>query len=204
MSGSGISWAICKYAPCPRQISMPASHHSVFLQAGCPSCHPTNSVKGSSWQQNCKLTILDSKLLLLLLLLLLLYCGWKRTTIIFSNNFNKYCENFDKAGYQLRSIPQQSFYTLCQKTGPRVIISHSMWKCNRRHNASNVQNGVPLYGHKPRDIVSIHDSSVASTTVCCMTHKTTLRCCCSCSCKCFKNHSKWSSILLLQTLLPIC
>jgi len=22
---------------------MPLSHHSVFLQAGCPSCHPTNS-----------------------------------------------------------------------------------------------------------------------------------------------------------------
>ena len=24
---------------------MPAPHHSVFLQAGCPSCRPTNSVK---------------------------------------------------------------------------------------------------------------------------------------------------------------
>jgi len=24
---------------------MPAPHRSVFLQAGCPSCHPTNSVK---------------------------------------------------------------------------------------------------------------------------------------------------------------
>jgi len=23
----------------------PAPHHSVFLQAGCPSCRPTNSVK---------------------------------------------------------------------------------------------------------------------------------------------------------------
>ena len=45
MSGSNISWAICKSAPWPRYITMPASHHSVFLQAGCPSCHPTNSVK---------------------------------------------------------------------------------------------------------------------------------------------------------------
>jgi len=26
-------------------ITMPATHHSIFLQAGCPSCHPTNSVK---------------------------------------------------------------------------------------------------------------------------------------------------------------
>ena len=35
---SGISWAICKSAPRSRQITMPASHHSVFLQARCPSC----------------------------------------------------------------------------------------------------------------------------------------------------------------------
>ena len=45
VSGSGISWAICKSAPCSRQITTPATHHSVFLQAGCPSCCPTNSVK---------------------------------------------------------------------------------------------------------------------------------------------------------------
>jgi len=35
----------CKSAPSSRQITTPAPHHSVFLQAGCPSCHPTNSVK---------------------------------------------------------------------------------------------------------------------------------------------------------------
>ena len=46
MSGSGISWAICKSEPRSRQITTPAPHHSVFLQAGCPSCRPTNSVKG--------------------------------------------------------------------------------------------------------------------------------------------------------------
>ena len=45
MSGSGISWAICKSAPHPRYLTTPASHHSVFLQAECPSCCPTNSVK---------------------------------------------------------------------------------------------------------------------------------------------------------------
>ena len=42
MSSSGISWAICKSAPCSRQVTTPVPHHSVFLQAGCPSCHPTN------------------------------------------------------------------------------------------------------------------------------------------------------------------
>ena len=45
VSCSDISWAICKSAPRSRQIIMPAPHHSVFLQAGCPSCRPTNSVK---------------------------------------------------------------------------------------------------------------------------------------------------------------
>ena len=30
VSGSGISWAICKSAPSSRQITTPAPHHSVF------------------------------------------------------------------------------------------------------------------------------------------------------------------------------
>jgi len=45
VSGSGISWTICKSAPRCRQITTPAPHHSVFLQTGCPSCRPTNSVQ---------------------------------------------------------------------------------------------------------------------------------------------------------------
>ena len=45
VSVSGISWTICKSAPRTRQITIPAHHHWVFLQAGCPSCLPTNSVK---------------------------------------------------------------------------------------------------------------------------------------------------------------
>jgi len=45
VSGSGIRLAIYKSAPCTRQITTPAPHYSVFLQASCPSCHPTNSVK---------------------------------------------------------------------------------------------------------------------------------------------------------------
>jgi len=27
---------------------MPAPHHAVFLQAGCPSCHPTDSGRQST------------------------------------------------------------------------------------------------------------------------------------------------------------
>jgi len=45
VSGSGISWAICKSVSRSRQITTPVPHHSKFSQAGCPSCRPTNSVK---------------------------------------------------------------------------------------------------------------------------------------------------------------
>ena len=44
MSGSGIIWAICKHALCSRQITMPASHHSVFYRPDAlPAAQPTAS-----------------------------------------------------------------------------------------------------------------------------------------------------------------
>ena len=45
--GSGISWDICKSAPRSRQITMPAPHHSVFLQAGCPSRKPNQQCQNT-------------------------------------------------------------------------------------------------------------------------------------------------------------
>jgi len=35
------------------QTTMPAPHHPVFLQAGCPSCRPTNSIKALSVYLTC-------------------------------------------------------------------------------------------------------------------------------------------------------
>ena len=44
VSGSGISWAICKSALRSRQITTPASHHSVFYrQDAIPAAQPTAS-----------------------------------------------------------------------------------------------------------------------------------------------------------------
>ena len=44
MSGSGISWAMCKSAPRSRQITMPAPHHSVFYRPDAlPAAQPTVS-----------------------------------------------------------------------------------------------------------------------------------------------------------------
>jgi len=42
VSGSGISWAICKSASRSRQITMPAPHHSVFYRPDAlPATQPT-------------------------------------------------------------------------------------------------------------------------------------------------------------------
>ena len=44
VSGGGISWAICKSAPCSKQITTPASHHSVFYRPDAlPAAQPTAS-----------------------------------------------------------------------------------------------------------------------------------------------------------------
>ena len=44
VSGSGISWAICKSAPRSRQITTPAPHHSVFYRSDAlPAAQPTVS-----------------------------------------------------------------------------------------------------------------------------------------------------------------
>jgi len=75
-------------------------------------------------------------------------------------------ENFYKTGYQLRLIPQQRFYTVCQKTGPlhycKEILKEFMKYVNRGHaatiKATNVQNGIPFHGHMPGDVVSIRQS----------------------------------------------
>ena len=49
VSGSGISWAICKAAPCSRQKTMPAPHHSVFYRPDAlPAAQPTVS---KHWKQ---------------------------------------------------------------------------------------------------------------------------------------------------------
>ena len=45
VSGSGISWAICKSAPRSRQITTPAPHHSVFYRPDAPPvAQPTASM----------------------------------------------------------------------------------------------------------------------------------------------------------------
>ena len=50
VSGTGISWAICKSAPCSRQITTPAPHHSVFYRPDAlPAAQPTAS---KHWRLN--------------------------------------------------------------------------------------------------------------------------------------------------------
>ena len=51
VSASGISWAICKSAPCSRQITTPAPHHSVFYRPDAlPAAQPTASKYWRHWR----------------------------------------------------------------------------------------------------------------------------------------------------------
>ena len=58
--GSGIGWIICKQSAANSgQTTTPTSRHSIFLQAGCSSWRPTNSIKAlkansvnTKWQIN--------------------------------------------------------------------------------------------------------------------------------------------------------
>jgi len=51
VSGSGISWAICKFAPRSRQITLPGPHHSVFYRPDAlPATQPTAS---KHWRHIC-------------------------------------------------------------------------------------------------------------------------------------------------------
>ena len=56
VSGSGISWAIYKSAPCSRQITTPAPHHSFFYRPDAlPAAQPTAS---KHWRQQLNLPYL--------------------------------------------------------------------------------------------------------------------------------------------------
>ena len=50
VSGSGISWPMCKSAPRSRRITMPAPHHSVFYRPNAlPAAKPAASKEWRQW-----------------------------------------------------------------------------------------------------------------------------------------------------------
>ena len=71
MSGSGISWAICKSAPRSRQITTPVLHHSVFYRPDAlPAAQPTASKHWRHWRN---IHVLQEKVLFILWVLQSLY-----------------------------------------------------------------------------------------------------------------------------------
>ena len=61
VSGSGISWAICKSAPHSRQITMPVPHHSAFYRPDAlPAAQPTAS---KHWRDGIAVTCDENTLL---------------------------------------------------------------------------------------------------------------------------------------------
>jgi len=74
VSGSGISWAICKSARRSRQITLPAPHHSVFYRPDAlPAAQPTASKHWRHWSVKCIYYISSVFLVIALLLPSLLW-----------------------------------------------------------------------------------------------------------------------------------
>jgi len=82
VSGSGISWAVYKYAPHSRQITVPAPHHSLFTgrMPFLPPKQQRQSTEGKSakYYNTIVWTETNQSTLLLLLLLLLIECTSSR------------------------------------------------------------------------------------------------------------------------------
>ena len=61
VSGSDISWALCKFAPSSRQITTPAPHHSSFFTGRMPFLPPNQqrqSTEGKLNRSSCVITVL--------------------------------------------------------------------------------------------------------------------------------------------------
>ena len=84
VSGSEIHWAICKSAPCSRQITTPAPHRSVFYRPDAlPAAQPTAS---KHWRPLLLLSLLS--------LLLLLFMNKKYDLHIFCSVLCVFCTCF--------------------------------------------------------------------------------------------------------------
>ena len=118
---------LCKSAPRSRQITTPAPHHSVFLQAGCPSCRPNNSVKAlkaNSVYITClyKIRIKHSYVMQHLLFL---RCWFPAR---FQNAWNAFNRNLTDTISEARQawidLPQLFPFPLCQLTHN---LKHMIW-----------------------------------------------------------------------------
>jgi len=62
VSGSGISWAICKSAPCSRQITTPAPHTTQFFTGRMPFLPPNQQRQSTEGQPILAISPLKSHL----------------------------------------------------------------------------------------------------------------------------------------------
>ena len=132
VSGSGTSWAMYKSAPRSRQITMLASHHSVFFTGRMPFLPPNQqhqSTEGTATQckQNqqfntCSLCLLQvtSVYALRLILLLHLFNGlFSRTTWVSRYQEGKTSLDLNEARDDAVWVCSGISWTICKQSAPR-------------------------------------------------------------------------------------
>ena len=141
VSGSGISWAVCKSASRSRQITTPAPHHSVFYRLDAlPATQPTASKhcrqsrsvrsnsKSQSWrrkkQKGCSGKDLQKRKVLILV--------WKREWVINTCRLN--------ASLDWYSVEATAVSTHSGLSGIRydnITFRNSIICCNKPHTNNN-------------------------------------------------------------------
>ena len=125
VSGSGISWAICKSAPRSRQITTPVPHHSVFYR---PDALPAAQPTASKYWRPCADTVLKKK-----------YCPWSRVWGLSPPPpetspmcvFVWQATSFVDVNYMTRGIKRINSTTVVANT--RLVTNSSHTKTDSRH-----------------------------------------------------------------------
>ena len=155
MSGSGISWAICKSAPCPRHITMPASHHSDFYR---PDALPVAQQQQQSTEEDHNKTFQERKQTI---------CGCKDVKKLITAEKAQWNASFNclnRASWSLRQctqaasvITKHDFKSCCFssviwtnkvffKTREKLVICYkNVTKCHSGYSTRNWYYFHPVY-----------------------------------------------------------
>ena len=148
MSGSGISWAICKSAPRSRQITTPAPHHSVFYRPDAlPAAQPTASKhwrqKANKKPDNADITYTHINRTFssqIIFNLILFYFAQNHTGITSSNNLHwvrlQSTDNWPIVGKNVKKIIHITEQKSYEKNGAKGRFSNVL-KQRRRNSKLN-------------------------------------------------------------------
>ena len=127
VSGDNCSYKSCK---APVKSSPPTNQHPVFLQAGCPYCHPNNNVKALKGKISHSMDLLTPSspggLPTLSLTTNSSWFPWRRVTMPLISPLMPvpHCGGICTGDNRLYSQPSTTVTSVCANYRPPMITSH--------------------------------------------------------------------------------